>query len=83
MKAKLQKRLLPGVVITLLTVSTVFSGATAKAKGDAVISLSAGSAQGTVSVADSMEFVEMRLKGGVSNVVDNSYLNTESSTKQN
>ena len=30
MKAKLQKRLLPGVVITLLTVSTVFSGATAK-----------------------------------------------------
>ena len=65
MKAKLQKRLLPGVVITLLTVSTVFSGATAKAKGDAVISLSAGSAQGTVSVADSMEFPEMRLKGGL------------------
>lgn len=77
MKAKLQKRLLPGVVITLLTVSMVFSGATAKAKGDAVISLSAGSAQGTVSVADSMEFPEMRLKGGVSNIVDNSYLNSE------
>ena len=32
MKAMMQKRLLPGVVITLLTVSTVFSGATAKAK---------------------------------------------------
>ena len=74
MKAILRKRFVSGCIVSVVTMVTVFSGITAKAKGDAVINMSAGSALGTVSEADNMEFVEMNLSAGASGVVEISYL---------
>ena len=74
MKAMKLKRLLPASLMTVTIFGTVFAGSTATAKGDAVFTLSAGSALGTVTEADSIEFVEMNLKAGASGVVEVSYL---------
>ena len=74
MKATLRKRFMTGSFATVLAFLTVISGNTAIAKGDAAFNLSAGSALGTVSVADNMDFVEMNLSAGASGVVETSYL---------
>ena len=74
MKTVLRKRLASGSIATVLAFVTVISGNTAIAKGDAAFTLSAGSALGTVSEADSMDFVEMNLSAGASGIVEISYL---------
>lgn len=74
MKAVLRKRFISGSIATVLVFATVISGNTATAKGDAAFTLSAGSALGTVSKADDMEFVEMNLSAGASGIVEMSYL---------
>ena len=82
MRRRMRKRIIPGAMVAIMVTGTVFMGATAKAKGDAVFHLSAGSAKDTESEADNLEYVEMRLKGGVSAIVDASFLKSEEELQQ-
>ena len=77
MKTKMHTRLLSIIAATVIIMGTVFTSNVTRAKGDSVFNLSAGSALGTVSYADTMKFVEMDLKGGASDIFDSSIFNSD------
>lgn len=77
MKTQMHLRVLSMALITFMVAGTVFTSNATRAKGDAVFNLSAGSALGTVSGADSMTFVEMDLAGGASDIFDRSVFRNE------
>ena len=61
-----QKRIIPYTLITVSTVSVVFSGINAKAKGDAVYSLSAGAAQDMNVTETDLDLPEISVSAGAS-----------------
>ena len=81
MKTMIHTRLFSMMMITVMVMGTVFTANVTRAKGDAVFTLSAGSALGTVSDADSMKFVEMDLSVGASDVFDGSVFKNETEAK--
>ncbi|MBR6094696.1 MAG: SH3 domain-containing protein [Lachnospiraceae bacterium] len=62
----MQKRIIPYAVITVSTVSVVFSGISAKAKGDAVYSLAAGAASDILVEDINPEISDLQLCAGAS-----------------
>ena len=62
----MQRRIVPYIAITVCTATVVFSGMSAKAKGDAVYSLSAGVAEDTKIEDVDPEILDLAVGAGVS-----------------
>jgi len=82
MRALLQRRIIPYMIIAVMITVSIFVGTTSRAKGDSVFSLYAGSATENSSETAIVDYASLNLSAGSSDVIEAFYLYSEDDVEE-